>query len=125
MRAVIALVLCPPLGLFGIVLLLLAKRARERAVASERSALRNPGGSGNASKESASPGESMLEVAHAVILFGIIFGTICYATAAVVFVLTNALTGLGCDPCGNHVEKYCIMYCTVRCSMLYWSTRSN
>lgn len=82
----------------------------KRIVASEKA-----GRIGSASKESASRSESMLEVAHAVILFGIIFGAICYATAVYVCAHNvHAFTGLGCVPCDIHIQRGNFYECTVQ-----------
>lgn len=81
----LALVLCPPLGLFALALLLLALRARSRIGAFEL----------EMANERTNKSQKMAEVADAVILFGIIFGVLCYTTAGIVFGLTIVTNGLG------------------------------
>ena len=85
MRLVFALVLCPPLGIFALALLLLAIRARLRIGAVEL----------EMANERMNRSQMMMEIADAVMLFGIIFGVLCYATAGIVFGLISATKGLG------------------------------
>lgn len=79
-RVAIAFVFCPLFGLAALVLHLLVRRSRSRAVATSYNAA-----DGNGENASSDRQKKMFEAANALIFIGIVVGALCIAAAGVAF----------------------------------------